>query len=99
MRFEFAWNQDEGSGQGRMVWWIDGRAVMKAPIPAGTRRMADFVVLLNIAMGGNVCQGQVPSEGAYDFVVHEMRMLTEPEVGGWGRFEQDWGWAREGDMI
>lgn len=99
VRFEFAWMQDAGSGQGRMVWWIDGRAVMKAPVPAGTRRMADFVVLLNIAMGGNVCQGQIPRDGTYDFVVHEMKMLEEPEGGGWNRFENDWRHTREGDRI
>lgn len=99
MRFEFAWLQDEASAQGRMVWWIDGRAVMKAPIPQGTRRMADYVVLLNIAMGGNVCAGQLPREGTYDFVVHDMKMLDEPEMGGWGRFEADWARTREGDMI
>ncbi|KAI1607929.1 glucan endo-1,3-beta-D-glucosidase [Exophiala viscosa] len=97
--FEFAWWQDDNSNQGRLVWWIDGKAVMKAPMPAETRRMADFVVLLNIAMGGNVCQGQMPREGAYDFVVHEMKMLEEPENGGWPKFEKDWRKVREGDRI
>ncbi|KAK7894749.1 hypothetical protein LTR67_005488 [Exophiala xenobiotica] len=99
VRFEFSWWQDEHSRQGRMVWWIDGRPVMKAPIPQGTRPMADFVVLLNIAMGGNVCQGQMPREGVYDMVVHEMKMLEEPENGGWQKFEMDWARAREGDRI
>ena len=82
-----------------MIWWIDGVAVMKAPIPPDMDRpMRDFVVLLNVAMGGDVCQGQVPREGSYDFVVHEMRMTEEPE-GGWGRFENGWNATREGDMI
>lgn len=72
---------------------------MKAPIPAGTRPMADFVVLLNVAMGGNVCQGQMPREGVYDLVVHEMKMLDEPEGGGWAKFEADWRRVREGDRI
>ncbi|KIW72991.1 hypothetical protein PV04_01147 [Phialophora macrospora] len=101
VRFEFAWHQDGASraAGGRMVWWIDGQAVMKAPIPHDMNRpLEDFVVLLNIAMGGNVCQGQLPREGAYDFVVHEMKMVDEPE-GGWARFERDWAWVREGDMI
>lgn len=99
VRFEFAWQQDESTGQGRLLWWIDGRAVMKAPIPQGTRRVADFVVLLNIAMGGNVCQGQEPREGTYDLVVHEMKMQEEPEMGGWARFDGDWSWVREGDTM
>ena len=82
-----------------MVWWIDGVPVMKAPIPPDMNRpMADFVVLLNVAMGGNVCQGRVPAEGSYNFVVHQMFMSEEPE-GGWQRFETDWTKAREGDMI
>ena len=99
MKFEFAWQQDPASRQGRMLWWIDGRAVMKAPIPGDMNRpLADFVVLLNIAMGGNVCQGRIPGEGSYDFVVHEMRMCEEPE-GGWARFERDYRVAREGDVI
>ncbi|KIW77909.1 hypothetical protein Z517_07742 [Fonsecaea pedrosoi CBS 271.37] len=99
VRFEFAWAQDPATGQGRLVWWIDGQAVMKAPIPSGTRPMADFVVLLNIAMGGNVCAGKIPSEGTYDMVVHEMKMMEEPEAGGWAKFDRDWGWVREGDTI
>ncbi|KIW90417.1 uncharacterized protein Z519_09062 [Cladophialophora bantiana CBS 173.52] len=98
VRFEFSWMQD-AAGQGRLLWWIDGQAVMKAPIPQGTRPMADFVVLLNIAMGGNVCAGQIPREGSYDMLVHEMKMMAEPEAGGWARFERDWGWVREGDTI
>ncbi|KIW35410.1 uncharacterized protein PV07_02108 [Cladophialophora immunda] len=103
VRFEFAWMQDTsagpGQGQGRLLWWIDGQAVMKAPIPQGTRPMADFVVLLNIAMGGNVCAGQIPREGSYDMAVHEMKMIEEPEAGGWARFERDWAWVREGNTI
>ncbi|OAP59480.1 hypothetical protein AYL99_06778 [Fonsecaea erecta] len=99
VRFEFAWMQDPGTRQGRLLWWIDGQAVMKAPIPQGTRPMADFVVLLNVAMGGNVCAGQLPREGAYDMVVHEMKMMEEPEAGGWARFERDWSWVRKGNMI
>merc|ERR1711939_713491 len=98
VRFEFAWWQHD-QNQGRMVWWIDGRPVMKAPIPSGTRPMADFVVLLNIAMGGNVCQGQMPREGSYDMVVHELKMFDEPENGGWQKFEMDWARVREGDRI
>ena len=58
----------------------------------------DFQVIINIAMGGNVCQGQRPREGAYDFVVHEVSMRDEPE-GGWGRFEQSWQGAREGNTM
>jgi hypothetical protein len=39
VKYEFAWDQNEQNGQGRLIWWIDGREVMKAPIPDGTRRM------------------------------------------------------------
>ena len=99
VKYEFAWQQDPGTRWGRIIWWIDGVAVMKAPIPLDMKRpLQDFVVLLNVAMGGNVCQERVPEEGSYDFVVNEMWMADEPD-GGWNRFEQDWNRAREGDMI
>ena len=57
VKYEFGWDQDEGSGKGRFVWWIDGRAVMKCQIPEGMRRMREWTMLLNVAMGGNVCKG------------------------------------------
>lgn len=58
----------------------------------------DFQVIINVAMGGNVCQGQRPRDGQYDFVVHEVAFRDEPE-GGWGRFENDWRGAREGNTM
>ncbi|KAJ2976314.1 hypothetical protein NQ176_g5025 [Zarea fungicola] len=56
-----------------------------------SRPLRDMTVLLNVAMGGNVCKGQVPADGAYDLVVFSMSMAHEMEHGGWGRFEYDWG--------
>ncbi|KAF5005019.1 hypothetical protein FDECE_8544 [Fusarium decemcellulare] len=92
VRYDFAWNQPGGqAGQGRMIWYIDGRPVMKAEIPAGTRPMRDMTILLNIAMGGNVCGGKTPADGYYDMVVHTLFMGSEPEYGGWHRFDADWG--------
>ncbi|KIV88997.1 hypothetical protein PV10_08618 [Exophiala mesophila] len=100
VRFEFAWDQNEqAGGQGRMVWYIDGRPVMKASIPQGTRKMADFNILLNIAMGGNVTQGKTPAQGVYDFVVYDMKMLDQPENGGWQKFDHDFHTTREGDTM
>jgi beta-glucanase (GH16 family) len=95
IRFEFAWNEKG------LVWWIDGRPVMKAPLPKGTRPMSDFVVLLNIAMGGNVCQGRLPRpDTTHDLVVHDLRLLAEPEAGGgWQGFDQAYRQARQGDTI
>lgn len=78
-----------------MIWYIDGRAVMKAQRPPGTRPMEDWRVILNVAVGGNVCGGRVPRDGCYDFVVHELRMCDEPD-GGWEGFERDWVRAKEG---
>lgn len=95
VKYEFAWEQDEGSGKGRYMWWIDGRAVMKCDIPEGFRRMREWTVLLNVAMGGNVCQGKTPKEGEYVMVVHELRLSGECD-GGWGRFEADWWRAPQG---
>lgn len=99
IRYEFCWWQDESAGRntggGRAVWYIDGRAVLKAEIPQGARRMSDWQITINVAMGGNVCQGKTPSEGSYDFVVHELRLCDGP-TDGWGRFEADWNTAPEG---
>ncbi|EKD12903.1 uncharacterized protein L3040_007060 [Drepanopeziza brunnea f. sp. 'multigermtubi'] len=94
----FAWDQPENGQGGRMVWYIDGRTVMKANIPEGTRRMSEFNVILNVAMGGNVCQGRLPADGVYDFVVHELRMDHEP-VGGWGIFAEEFQRGREGKTM
>jgi len=77
------------------VWYVDGKAVMKAKIPSGTRRLEEWQFILNIAMGGNVCGGKVPEDGAYQMVVHELQMLEEP-FGGWQAFERDWNTAPEG---
>ncbi|KAM3513233.1 hypothetical protein MY11210_003099 [Beauveria gryllotalpidicola] len=100
VQYDFAWEQPGGeAGRGRMIWYIDGTPVMKATVPGGTRPLRDMTVLLNVAMGGDVCQGKVPREGAYDMVVYAMSMAHEMENGGWGRFEYDWGHpaVREGD--
>jgi hypothetical protein len=99
IKYEFVWQQDEGAqrntGGGRAVWYIDGRAVMKAAIPTGARRMSDWQIIINVAMGGNVCQGKTPADGHYDMVVHELKLCDEP-TGGWSRFEADWQGAPNG---
>lgn len=99
VRYDFAWDQPGGqAGQGRMIWYIDGRPVMKAQIPSGTRPLREFTILLNVAMGGNVCAGQIPKDGGYDLVVHWLAMLGELDSGGWQRFEADWGYAPDGKV-
>ena len=93
--FEFAWTEDESSGEGRLVWYIDGRPVMRARKPAGTRRLSDFRILINIAVGGNVCKGHMPGDGVYEMRVGELAMWDAPPRG-WEGFEADWKAAREG---
>ncbi|KAF2752770.1 concanavalin A-like lectin/glucanase [Pseudovirgaria hyperparasitica] len=97
-RFDFAWEEDEATGQGRFVWYIDSKPVMKASKPAGTRRMRDFRIMINIAVGGNVCKGKMPGDGTYEMVVRNLAMWEEPP-GGWGRFNGDFCSAREGHMM
>ncbi|KAF2496985.1 concanavalin A-like lectin/glucanase [Lophium mytilinum] len=89
--FGFAWNQDTG----KLLWYIDGAPVMKANIPPGTRPMADFRLIINVAMGGNVCGGKLPDNGHYDLVLSDLKMVESP-AGGWDRFEQEWNQAQEG---
>ncbi|KAH6712072.1 glycoside hydrolase family 16 protein [Leptodontidium sp. MPI-SDFR-AT-0119] len=94
----FAWDQPENGQGGRAVWYINGGVVMKADIPPGTRRISDWNIILNVAMGGNVCGGRLPGDGTYDFVVHELKLLDEP-IGGWNQFGMDWQNGREGKTM
>jgi hypothetical protein len=98
--FGFAWIEEDGipNWRGRMIWYIDGRPVMKGNIPPGTRRMEDYRLLINIAMGGNVCQGKLPRDGYYDMVVSDLKMCEEPQ-GGWQQFEQSWSTTPEGKTM
>ncbi|KAI1848474.1 hypothetical protein JX266_005780 [Neoarthrinium moseri] len=97
VRFDFVWNCEnipyrndgKSAGGGRLMWCIDGRPIMKNLMPAGTRPIQDWCVLLNVAMGGTVCKGKTPPEGIYDMVVHGLQMSDGME-GGWGRFEHEW---------
>ena len=97
VRIGFAWAQDEDrdGAPGRMIWYLDGRPVMKASIPQGTRRLSDYRVIINVAMGGNVCQGKLPADGTYDFVVRELAMWDTPS-GGWDQFARDFDHTIEG---
>ena len=42
--YGFAWIEEDGipDWRGRLIWYIDGRPVMKSNIPAGSRRMEDY---------------------------------------------------------
>lgn len=96
----FAWMQDEDrdGAPGKMIWYLDGRIVMRADIPAGTRRLSDFRVIINVAMGGNVCAGKLPADGSYDFVIMGLSMWDAP-FGGWEGFQRDFSSAREGKTM
>lgn len=98
--YGFAWDQTAVSGaeRGRLIWYLDETAIMRASIPEGIRPLQDFRVLLNVAMGGDVCQGTLPTAGTYDLIVHELCMLEEP-CGGWQKFDQDWNNAKEGNTM
>jgi beta-glucanase (GH16 family) len=98
--YGFAWEQPErGDGEGgRCVWYIDGRAVMKSQIPKGIRRFEEYRVILNVAIGGNVCNGAVPRDGTYELTVHDLRMCEAPD-GGWEKFDDDWRRTREGKPL
>ena len=94
-RFDFTWDEDEASGQGRLLWYIDGKPVMRAMKPPNTRMMRDFRIIINIAMGGEVCQGQLPAAGVYEMQVKDLGMWDAPERG-WAAFEKDWKNAKDG---
>lgn len=46
--------------QRRCVWYVDGKAVMRADAPDSIRTWRDWQLKLNVAMGGNVCKGAIP---------------------------------------
>lgn len=89
--FAFAWDQPQNGQGGRMVWYIDGRPAMKATVPEGTRRLSEFRIIANVAIGGNVCSGQIPADGNYDLVIHELKFEDLPSG-----FDQAWNQAPEG---
>jgi hypothetical protein len=60
IKFDLYWDEPAR----KLVWLVDGRPVMREEIPKGLRPMADWNILLNVAMGGNV------------MVIHEMTMST-----------------------
>jgi len=95
VRFDFAWEEDEGTGQGRMVWYIDGRPIMKAEKPVGTRRLKEFRILINVAVGGNVCKGHMPTDGMYEMRVRDLTMWEAPPRG-WEGFERAYTEAKAG---
>ena len=68
---------------------------MKSSKPGGTRRFEDFRIILNVAIGGDVCNGNLPRDGTYEMKVHELKMCESIE-GGWDKFEEDWRRTREG---
>ncbi|KAI1003934.1 hypothetical protein K3495_g4274 [Podosphaera aphanis] len=96
--FSFVWEQAPDDKGGRVMWYIDAQPVMRACLPEGIRPMRDFRIILNVAMGGNVCQGALPDEGVYDFVVHELKMEDGPP-GGWVKFAQDWNNTSDGKTM
>ncbi|KAI0491112.1 concanavalin A-like lectin/glucanase [Xylaria cf. heliscus] len=106
VRYDFAWQcgrtglrgDGKSEGGGRLMWYIDGRPVMKNLMPPGTRPIEDWTVLLNVAMGGNVCKGKTPQDGAYDMVVHSLQMSEAPD-GGWARFDNDWPHCPDGAVM
>ncbi|KAI2633887.1 glycoside hydrolase family 16 protein [Xylaria nigripes] len=106
IRYDFVWQcsgtgvrgDGKSEGGGRLTWYIDGRPVMKNRMPAGTRPIEEWTFLLNIAMGGNVCKGKTPRDGAYDMVVHNVQMSEAPD-GGWARFDNDWLHCPDGAMM
>lgn len=90
VRYDFAWDQTGQQQQGKMVWYIDGRPVMKATTVEGMRPLREFTILLNVAVGGSVCGGKTPAHGYYDMIVHSLFLASEPDYGGWDRFEADY---------
>jgi len=74
----------------RCVWFIDGRPTMRAVLPDTCRPFSEYNIILNIAMGGNVMNGERPDPGEYFMVVHSLGVWDAPN------FEGAWALATEG---
>lgn len=98
VRYDFVWDEEENTGKGRLLWLIDGVPIMKAEKPKDTRKMREFRILINIAVGGNVCQGHIPTDGCYETVVRDLAMWDAPP-GGWEGFDRTWKKAKEGKTM
>ncbi|KAG0160794.1 hypothetical protein PDIDSM_8324 [Penicillium digitatum] len=98
VRYDFIWKEDETTGRGRLIWLIDGTPIMRAEKPPGTRKMSEFRILINIAVGGNVCQGNMPSNGCYEIVVRDLAMWDAPP-GGWKEFDSAWKDSKDGNTM
>ena len=96
--YGFAWDQkeDEDGSPGQLVWYVDWKPVMKASTAPGTRRISDYSILFNVAMGGTVLQKAVPVDGVYELVVHSLELYEAPP-GGWSQFSNDYNAAAEGE--
>ena len=81
-----------------MVWYVNGKAVMKASIPDGTRKMSDWQIIINVSLGGNLVENVAPVDGVYELVVHSLQLHDAP-AGGWGQFDRDWNAAPEGHTM
>lgn len=96
--YGFAW---EGDSEGaRLLWFTDGCPTMRATVPAGTRSMRDFQVIMNIAVGGNVQPGKLPPfPSEHDLEIQDLAMTDEPP-GGWGKpFDDAWAAAKDGNTM
>lgn len=68
---------------------------MKAEKPVGTRRLKEFRILINVAVGGNVCKGHMPTDGMYEMRVRDLTMWEAPPRG-WEGFERAYTEAKAG---
>lgn len=92
--YGLAWDQSKK----KLIWYVDGKPEMRAKIPGSMRKMGDFQVMLNIAMGGNVQQGRKPLDGTSEMVVHDLQIMASPP-GGWKAFDDDWQRSRDGNTM
>lgn len=93
--YGFAWNYKEK----KLLWFLDGKPTMKAAIPKLTRSLTEFQIVLNVAMGGNVMNGSVPSmPSSHDMIISDLAMYREPPCG-WSEFNSTWEIAKEGNTM
>ena len=82
-----------------LIWFFDGKPTMKANVPNGIRSFADFQIILNIAMGGNVMQNAIPEiPSIHEMHVRELKICQNPPMG-WEGFEDAWNTAKDGNTM
>lgn len=69
-----------------LTWYVDGRPTTSVTVPSPPfSSLALFAPIINLAMGGTLCQHVAPRDGSYEMILGRMALFEDPP-GGWPAF-------------